>query len=378
MLFTFPSIVSLIILSVLALLIGIQVYLHFRYYWRIIKHKNPNIDAEQWPSVSIIICARSEYENLQELVPQLLQMDYPNFEIILIDDASWDGSTDYIEQLQKTESKIKGVFVTEDIKKNHLGKKLALSLGIKAAKNEVLLLTDADCRPQSQSWIKAMVYPYTQNPKIEVVLGYSPFFKQSKLVNLVARMENIYTGLNYLGFALRQNPYMGVGRNLSYKRDLFFAHKGFASHLHIASGDDDLFINQVSTAQNTAVCLNPEGFVYSYSKNSFSEWFKQKKRHIAAGKYYKIQHKRALAFYAFTHHFLWISFALSMYFADARPYGLIALGIYWLFKWPIMTTAFKRLKQGGSAFWIPFFDILYWPYCIFIALISYSKKQRSW
>jgi hypothetical protein len=92
-----------------------------------------------------------------------------------------------------------------------------------------------------------MVYPYTQNPKTEVVLGYSPFFKQSKLVNLVARMENIYTGLNYLGFALRQNPYMGVGRNLSYKRDLFFAHKGFASHLHIASGDDDLFINQVST-----------------------------------------------------------------------------------------------------------------------------------
>ena len=378
MFFTIPSVLSLSILSVLLVLIVIQVYLHFKYYWRIIKYQAPQIQEAEWPSVSIVICARSEYQNLQELVPQLLQMDYPNFEIILIDDASWDGSTDYIEQLQKTASNIKGVFITEDIKKNHLGKKLALSLGIKAAKNDIILLTDADCRPNSNQWIKAMMYPYTQNANIEVVLGYSPFFKQSKLVNLVARMENIYTGLSYLGFALKQNPYMGVGRNLSYKRSLFFAHKGFASHLHIASGDDDLFINQVSNQHNTAVCIHADGFVYTYAKNSFSEWFKQKKRHIAAGKYYKSQHKRALAFMAGTHHFMWIAMASALVFSDSRPYALILLAIYWLFKWPIMTAAFKKLQQRGAAIWTPIFDLLYWPYCIFIALMSYSKKQKTW
>lgn len=373
-----PSIPSLVLLSVLLLCIIIQLGYHFKYYFKLLKHKNAEITVSTWQSVSIIVCARSEFENIQKLIPALLEQNYPNFELIIADDASWDGSTSYLEELEKNEPRLKVVYITDEMKKNYLGKKLALSLAIKAAKNDIILLTDADCIPDSKNWIQHMVQAFHTNPSIEIVLGYSPFFKTSSFINLISRMDNAYTGLSYLSYALSGDPYMGVGRNLSYKRSLFFKHKGFASHLHIAPGDDDLFVNEVCNANNTAVCVHPEAFVSTISKSSFGKWYSQKKRHNFAGKYYKTSHQLKLAFFAFTHALLWLSFAANMFIYESIGWALILLGIYWIIKWPIIYLGFKKLKQSAISIWMPVFDILYVFYNSCFAFVSVFGKQKKW
>jgi glycosyltransferase involved in cell wall biosynthesis len=373
-----PSLPALICLSLLLLFIIVQLVYPFAYYLKLIKHPKQVLLEQNWQAVSIIVCARSEFQNLQTLIPALLALDYPEFEVIIVDDASWDGSTRYLEELQKTEPRLKAVFITEDMKKQYVGKKLALSLGLKAAKNEIILLCDADCLPASNQWIKYMVQAYHTNPNIEIVLGYSPFNKSPNFINLVARMENTYTGLSYFSYALNGDPYMGVGRNLSYKRALFFKNKGFASHLHIAPGDDDLFINEVANNSNTAICCHPDAFVMTNAKLSFGEWFQQKKRHNFAGKYYKKSHQLKLGFFAFSHAMLWFALFSNLIFLNSFGWALSMLGLYWLIKWPLMFYGFKKLKQTGLVVWLPIFDFLYLIYNVGFGFITLFGKQRKW
>jgi len=373
-----PSLPSLVLLSALAACIILQLVYHFRYYYKLIRKPADTLIEQNWQSVSIVVCGRSELDNLQKLIPVLLNQDYPDFELVIVDDASWDGTTAWLEELEKTAPNLKAVFITEEMKKNYLGKKLALSLGIKAAKHELLLLTDADCLPQSNQWIKHMVQPFHTSPETEIVLGYSPFVRSNSAVNLCSRMDNLYTGLSYLSYAISGDPYMGVGRNLSYKRSLFFKHKGFASHLHIAPGDDDLFVNEVCNERNTAVCLHPDAFVMTYSKLSFGDWFRQKKRHNFAGKYYRRTHQFKLAFFAFSHAMLWLSFFANAFIPESFGWALILLALYWSVKWPLIYYGFKKLKQAGSSLWMPVFDILYLFYNIWFGVIAIFGKQKKW
>lgn len=375
---TEPSSPALICLGLFLIFITIQLVYAFVYYMKLIKYPKQEVLPQNWQAVSIIVCARSEFQNLQVLIPTLLALDYPNFELIVVDDASWDGSTRYLEELQKTEPRLKAVFITEDMKKQYVGKKLALSLGIKAAKNEILLLCDADCVPSSNQWIKHMVQAYHTHPETELVLGYSPFNKTAGFVNLIARMENTYTGLSYLSYAIKGDPYMGVGRNLSYRRSLFFKNKGFATHLHIAPGDDDLFVNEVANRKNTAVCIHPNAFVMTNSKMSFGEWFQQKKRHNFAGKYYKKEHQTRLGLFAFSHALLWLCFFANLFFINSFAWALILLGLYWIIKWPLMFYSFKKLKQSALFIWVPVFDLLFVVYNLGFGFITLFGKQKKW
>ncbi|HEY1047576.1 MAG TPA: glycosyltransferase [Bacteroidia bacterium] len=377
--FTFqPEPISIILLSALLALVLLQVIYYFGLYSKFLKVINTEINRQNWQGVSVIVCARSEYDNLQNLVPALLAQDYPNFEVIIVDDASWDGTTGYLEELEKNEPKIKAVFVTDEMKKYYQGKKLALSLGIKAASNELILLTDADCIPASNDWISHMVEPYHSNPNIEIVLGYSPVIKESSFTNICSRIDNVYTGANYFSFALNKDPYMGVGRNLSYKKSLFFKVKGFASHLHIAPGDDDLFVRDAATQENTAISMHPDSFVNTSSKKTFAEWFKQKKRHNFVGKYYKSNHKAKLSFIILTHGLLWATFIANMFFFASMGWALAIICIYLLIKWPMMYQVFKKLKQSGLSIWVPVFDLLYVFYNFTFGFVTLFSRQKKW
>src|SRR6185436_3860360 len=158
-------------------------------------------------------------------------------------------------------------------------------IGIREAKHEILLLTDADCVPASEFWIQHMQDAYDEN--IDVVLGYGAYHKTKDFLNKLIRFETFHTALQYLSYALAGMPYMGVGRNLSYKKSLFFRHKGFSSINHIPSGDDDLFINKAATKKNTAVIIDPEAITRSIPKRTSKAWKKQKARHYTTAKFYK-------------------------------------------------------------------------------------------
>ena len=377
----FPTDLSLIaigLLSGLAVFSILQLIYHFSVFTKLLNKVNKQEYNGKWQPVSIIVCARSEYDNLQLLLPVLLNQQYPDYEIVIVDDASWDKTTPYLEELHTNEPRVKAVFITDEMKKNTKGKKLALTLGIKAAKNELLLFTDADCIPNSEHWISEMVQPYHIDSKIEIVLGYSPFAKRNNLVNLMAQQENLLTASSYMGYALNHNPYMGVGRNLSYRKSLFFSVKGFANHHHIASGDDDLFVQDAANSSNTAVCMNPKAFVNTQAKKTFSEWFSQKVRHNYVGKYYKRKHRMQLSFFAVTHAFTWLFLIACVCYEPTRYWSLAFLLLLWLIKIPLMYKVFKKMKRANYALWLPLFDFLFVFYNLVFGAVTVFGKQKKW
>ena len=245
------------------------------------------------PPVSVIVCAKNEAENLKMFLPKIINQHYPHFEIVLINDASYDDSLHIMEAFKAKHNNIKIV----DVVNNEAfwgNKKYALTLGIKAAKYKHLLFTDADCFPNSTQWISLMAEQFSSDKTI--VLGFGAYEKVSgSFVNLMVRFETFITGLHYFSFAKIGLPYMGVGRNLAYHSDEFFKVNGYMSHMKIRSGDDDLFINQVASKQNTALCYQEAAHTVSKAPPTFLAWIKQKRRHISTAKHYKFKHQFLLA-----------------------------------------------------------------------------------
>jgi len=372
------EIAAIAVFAALCIFIILQLAFHLLYFIPFIKYKLPKNADNNSEGVSIIISARAEYDNLNILIPALLKQQYPNFEIIIIDDASWDHTKDLIEAFVKSNNNIKGVYLTEDMKKHTLGKKLALTLGIKAASNEILLFTDADCVPASEFWIQKMANIYLKNPNTEIVLGYSPFNRKKTTINLLSRIDNLWTALLYFSFALKKNPYMAVGRNLSYKKSLFMRTKGFANHLHVLSGDDDLFIQDASNNLNTDICLHPNAFVFSESKKYFSDWMVQKTRHHHVGRYYKSNHKRSLGFQYAIHFLFWMSVFANFLFYSNIIWLTIALCLYWTIKTIIIYESFRKFQNSKMAWALPIYDFLYFFYNITFGIISIFHKQKKW
>ena len=269
------------------------------FFQRLAFFRKPSKDKSQQHPVSVIICARDEAANLAENLPGALSQTYPStHEVIVVNHNSQDDTRYLLEEFKKT---FKGLHIVnlEYEAKGIPGKKYPLSMGIREARHEVLVLTDSDCIPASEYWVEKMQDGYLDGTQI--VLGYSPYKKKPGLLNKLIRFETFHSALQYLSYALAGQPYMGVGRNLSYKKELFLKNKGFSSINHVPGGDDDLFINKVANAANTRIVIDPESFTFSEPKKTFREWVRQKTRHYTTGKYYKPRHKFLLALYSLSH-----------------------------------------------------------------------------
>lgn len=325
--------------------------------------------------VSVIISARNESANLRENLPAILEQNYADFEVVVINDCSYDDSGDVLDELKAKYERLKIVTITEH-ERFKTGKKFALTLGIKAAKNEYLLFTDADCMPASEDWISYMAANFTRPDQI--VLGYSPYKKTRNFLNPFVRFETIKTAINYFSSALIGDAYMGIGRNMAYTKTLFFGAKGFAAHMHVLSGDDDLFVNQNATPANTAIEINPESFVYTDAKTSLKALFRQKKRHFGVGKLYKARHRRMLTIDAMSGFLYYILLTISLVF-NFEP--LLALGLFMfrlIFQLIIYSKLFKRLDGRDLLWYLPFFDAIYYIYLNTFGLIGTFIKTTQW
>ncbi len=370
--------INVIAFSVFGFFIITQLICHFLFFRKLAFYKPIPLKEHSWLPVSVIVCARNEKENLEKLIPEILNQNYPNFELIIADDGSWDGTSDWLDELKKNTQNLKVVHLSEEMKRDRKGKKFALTLAIKAASSELILLTDADCTPASNLWIKHMVEPYHKNSQVEIVIGHSPFIRKKGLLSIMNIMENSFTATSYLSSALNNKSYMGVGRNLSYKKSLFFKIKGFASHHHIAGGDDDLFVQEASNKSNTDVSIHPDSFVFTHSKSTFLSWFQQKKRHNFIGKYYKSQYKWKLGFFSFSHAMLWISFLVSLFLPNAWIVSSALMLIYFLIKFPLIYMAFNKLKVKNFAFLMPVFDFMFLVYNLIFGIAIIFYKQKKW
>jgi len=329
--------------------------------------------SESFP-VSLIICAKNEAKNLKTHIPFWLDQEYPDFEIILINDASSDHSLEVMESFAKKHSCIKIV----DVENNEAfwgSKKYALTLGIKKAKHERMIFTDADCKPASNKWLEEMTANFTKEKQL--VLGFGGYQKKSGLLNKLIRFETLLTAIQYFSYAKAGIPYMGVGRNLGYTRKLFFDTNGFTSHIKIPSGDDDLFVNQVATKKNTALCFSKDSFTKSIPKKTWKGWFLQKKRHLTTAKHYQFKHKFLLGLYASSQVLFWVLAIISIIFLDWKL-PLILIGFRFIIHYLIIGSAAKKLEQKDLILLLPFWELflLFIQMSIFIS--NTISKPTSW
>lgn len=327
-------------------------------------------------AISVIICAKNEAKNLKRFLPSVINQEYPEFEIVLINDASKDDTLNIIHEYSKLHNNIKVVDV-KPIEAFWGNKKYALTLGIKAAKHDFLLFTDADCKPVSRHWIKEMSANFSN--KKSIVLGYGAYTKVKKsFLNKLIRFETLITAVNYFSFAKFGLPYMGVGRNLAYTRKEFFDANGYISHIKVRSGDDDLFVNQIATHKNTAVCFSKDSFTISTPKKTFKDWFKQKRRHVSTAKYYKREHKGLLALLFISNFLFWL-LGTTLLFSFFKWKIVLGLFIFRLIlQYTVIGVSSKKLNEIDLIFFIPFLEIFLVIMQLTIFINNLISKPNYW
>ncbi len=349
---------------------------YYLYFFRKVAFYKPLLrqQSQQHP-VSVIICARDEDENLTRNLPGVLVQDYAaTHEVIVVNDNSVDESKYILADLQKTFKKLQIIDLMQEAKLI-AGKKYPLSIGIKEAKHDVVLLTDADCVPASEHWLYKMQDAFTDG--IEITLGYGAYQKLPGFLNKAIRFETFHTALQYFGYALAGKPYMGVGRNLAYRRSLFLRNKGFSSINHIPSGDDDLFINQVANKENTTIVIDKDAFTVSAPKTTWKDWMRQKSRHYSTGKFYKSSHQFLLGLYTASFFLFYPLFVFSLLFFDWR-YALIPFGVRLITQGMIWQKAMKHLGEEDLFPLFPLWDIWLFFYYIMFARSVYKKPKKTW
>lgn len=354
-----------------------------------------NRSSETNPTgVTVVVCARNELENLTELLPLLNDQNYPEFEVLVMDDRSTDGTGPFLENDIIHLNRVRFIRIDEEYE-HVTPKKYALTIALKKAKYPVVLLTDADCRPASTNWLAGMVTPFT-NQKKAISLGFSPYERRPGFLNLLTRSETLFTAVQYFSLALAGRPYMGVGRNLAYRTSTFFDNKGFYTHKNVVGGDDDLFINEVATVRNTAVCLDPDAFMWSKPKETWADWRLQKRRHLNVGKYYKPGNKVRLGLLMGSHVLSWVvavvvGLVVLVHEVQHRSFtanewlllqvGAGAFAVRLLVFWGIVGRISYRLAHTVHWAMIPYMDVLLATYYGLAGVktgFSRRKKRLYW
>jgi cellulose synthase/poly-beta-1,6-N-acetylglucosamine synthase-like glycosyltransferase len=364
-----------VLLGVFILTILIQLYYVLLIFRKLAFYKNKPKNISNSIPMSIIICARNESDKLFSNLPHILEQRYPNFEVIVVNHQSIDNSKEILDAFCQQYDNLRIVELHQD---KHLrpGKKLPLTVGIKAAKNAHILLTDADCIPSSKLWIHHMASSSSAN---EIVLGYGPLIQKPGLLNKLLRFDTAWIGINYLSMALHKKPYMGVGRNLAYTQESFFTVNGFKSHYAIASGDDDLFIQEATrNKQNYTIQIEPESYMFSPAKETLTEWIKQKSRHYTTTPKYRFIKKLLLAIYPISLILAWISF-VSLILQEVYPYHLgFIMVVFYAIKWFIQGKSLLQLQEKKFALFFPFWDMIYALIIPMIYVIAKNKKNATW
>ena len=359
-----------------------QIYFYWRYIGGILRqrkkiNKGKISFSNATPPVSVIICAKNEEKNLLTNLPIILEQDYLNFEVIVVNDSSTDDTEFVLDRFKEKYSHLHTTFVPIGTK-NLSTKKLGLTLAIKAAKHDLLLFTDADCIPADGQWISKMTRNFLADT--EIVLGYGAYKEENSLLNRLITYDTLFIGLQYMGMALTGKPYMGVGRNMAYTKEMFMRQNGFTSSAHLISGDDDLLVNEASNKHNTEVEISPESITLSEPNKVYSKWFYQKLRHLSVSNNYNNKSKFQLVaepitrglFYGL---FLALLFAGNIITIGAAALLFIARLITQLL---IINKSSKHFKGRKYIALLPVFDIFLPLLTAYILLLKkpFSEKGK--
>ncbi|MBW6490161.1 MAG: glycosyltransferase [Lentimicrobium sp.] len=357
-----------------------MLFIQLIYYWIIFSRLafyNPSKRpvSEKREPVSVVICAKNEYRNLVRFLPLILEQNYPEYEVIVVNDASDDDTFYLLRELSGKYSHLKVVHIHQNLN-FYVGKKFPLSIGIKSAKYNTLLLTDADCYPAGTEWISSMQSVFTD--KTRVVLGYGAYLPMPGILNKMIRFDTLNVAMQYMSLALAKLPYMGVGRNLAYHKELFFNSGGFMKHYKISSGDDDLFINEVAHGWNTRIQPLSEAITYSKPKVTLGSWFRQKRRHLTTGSFYRITHKITLGLFSFSQLAFYTLLILLLSFGVDWK---LLLGIYLVRLFTqifIIKKCMIRLGEKNFLLLIPFFELFLMMVNLLLGFAGLFSRKTQW
>ncbi|WP_017732597.1 glycosyltransferase [Nafulsella turpanensis] len=368
-----------LLLVLFALSVIVQFYYYLFRFGRVAAYKkaDPAEGAAGFTGpISVIVSARNERANLERLLPKLMEQQYQDYEVIVVNDNSTDESKDYLDGFKQQFPKLRVIHL-EQTPPHITAKKYALTMGIKHAKHNLLVFTDADCLPASDLWLACMAEPFRE-AEVQIVLGYSPYEAHSGFLNRFIRFETLHTGLMYIGAALAGKPYMGVGRNMAYRKSFFLETKGFIKHRTIAGGDDDLFVNQNGTKKNTRVAIGADAVVYSIPKKTVKEWYRQKLRHMVVGKLYRKSTKWRLGWHAASQLLFWITFILLLSLW-IEPYWILGgFLVRLILLYYVMIAASKKLGANFTDWSIFLLDFLFVFYYLFIGIAAFFTKKTTW
>ena len=332
----------------------VQIFYYLWFYLAVSVYRHRAGTDEKIP-VSVIICARNEAENLREFLPSILEQNYSDFEVIVVNDCSEDDTYDVLGTFLPKYPHLRISTINKDPHFTH-NKKFAQFIGIKAATNEILLFTDSDCQADSENWIEGMTSQFINN-EIDFVLGYGGYMKKKGILNKYIRYDTFTIALQYIGMAIRGVPYMGVGRNLAFRKSLFFKKKGFGSHSNVLSGDDDLFVNSNANKSNTRIEFRKKSHTRSMPCSTFKEWVAQKKRHLTTAHFYRLRDKLLLIIEPFSRILFYLTFIILVSLHPLWNPVLIIFGLRIISQIIVFSLGQRRLNEPGITVYSLFFDI---------------------
>ncbi|MBS1938281.1 MAG: glycosyltransferase [Bacteroidetes bacterium] len=317
-------------------------FFHFAIFSRLAFRKQESAPDRELP-VSVVVCARNESAALQRLIPLLLEQDHREFELVVVNDRSEDDTWEVLQWMKPLHPRLKPVNIQADEKFSY-GKKLALGVGVRSAKYPHVLVTDADCLPAGSDWLSLMAAGFNNGKQI--VIGHSPYAHKPGLTNLLERYDGYTKAVQYVSFAQAGFPYMGVGRNMAFTNDLFFGAKGQHRHRQLMSGDDDLFINEVARAGNTAAVADPRSYMTTRATPDLGTWFRRKRRHYTTARFYRFGHQLLLTLLPAARIVLWAAIVFLL-LTGRMEAACIGLALELLLFLPIGMLAMRRLGAGG-------------------------------
>lgn len=353
--------------------LGIQLGYTLFYYNRILGFMNHSEDPGIEP-VSVVVCTHNRVESLRKLINRLLEQDFDLYQIVVVNDRSTDETGPYLQEL--SDRKLITYIELEETPMEYNPKKYGLVKGIEASKHDIILLTDDDCYPFSKDWIRQMAQRFQASHQI--VLGYSQYNSEPGWLNRFIRYETLLTGMSYLSWALSGYPYMGVGRNLAFRRSFFKRKGGYQGYESITGGDDDLFVNKNQDGTNTNVCIGPDSLVMSIAKQNLNSYFAQKTRHLSVGKKYKLSDKIRIGVQTLTHLLFWVTFIILVTASMQPLFILVGFLLRVAVNGWVYSRIARKLGDHFNIWYSPFLDFLYLFYYVIVGLTALCSKTIKW
>jgi glycosyltransferase involved in cell wall biosynthesis len=343
-------------------------------YGKVSRYRLPE-ENYNFPPVSVVLVTKDEQENLKERLPVILEQQYPDFEVVIVNNASSDETEFVLKVFQKIYPQLKVVNLYSEAPNKFLGKKYPLSIGIKSAKNDCVLLTNVNCVPNSLFWIMNMVRGLSQTRN--TIIGFNFYEREKTLFNSLVQYDTIINAINYGGMALLGNPYKATGDNIIISREEFFNSGSFLSLYNVACGDMELYVNRITKGKKTSVILNEEAYIKTETPQSFSLWCRYKKRNIKTAYYYKFLDKLLVAIPSWTTLFFYATFVTL--FLLNFPWQWILTGCILKFAIQIIffQNASKVLMKNNLCIFAPLFEIFFLVFNTIMGIsVLFSRKDR--